>query len=150
MVVLDQQWCRVQKGSYMAKPVILLIDDEKAYAEVIKEALTPMGIEAHIACNAMEAMLVMQQTTPDLILLDVMMPEVDGLTLLRWLRENSRGKRMPIHIVSAKARPEDREAALQAGADGFLAKPFTMQDLKKTLAEYLPILSSNQEQSTNQ
>ena len=131
----------------MAKPIILLIDDEKAYAEVIKEALTPLGIEAYIACNAMEAMMVMQQTTPDLILLDVMMPEVDGLTLLRWLRENSRDKHIPIHIVSAKARPEDRDAALRAGADGFLAKPFTMQDLKETLAEYLPILSSNQDPS---
>jgi len=131
----------------MVKPVILLIDDEKAYAEVIKEALTPLGFEAHIACNAMEAMLVMQQTTPDLILLDVMMPEVDGLTLLRWLRENSREKHIPIHIVSAKARPEDRDAALRAGADGFLAKPFTMQDLKETLAEYIPILSQNQDPS---
>jgi CheY-like chemotaxis protein len=122
----------------MAKPVILLIDDEKAYAEVIKEALTPMGIDVHIACNAMEAMLVIQDITPDLILLDVMMPEVDGLTLLRWLRENSREKDIPIHIVSAKARPEDRDAAIQAGANGFLSKPFTMQDLKETLAEYLP------------
>lgn len=131
----------------MSKPVILLIDDEKAYAEVIKEALVPMGVEVHIACNAMEAMLIMQETTPDLILLDVMMPEVDGLTLLRWLRENSDGKRMPIHIVSAKAQPEDRDAALQAGADGFMAKPFTMQDLKETLAEYLPIFSTNKEQS---
>lgn len=131
----------------MAKPVILLIDDEKAYAEVIKEALVPMGVDVRIACNAMEAMLVMQEITPDLILLDVMMPEVDGLTLLRWLRDNSRGKEMPIHIVSAKARPEDREAALRVGANGFLAKPFTMQDLKETLSEYLPIFASNQDQS---
>ena len=131
----------------MEKPVILLIDDEKAYAEVIKEALTPMGVDVHIACNAMEAMLVMQDITPDLILLDVMMPEVDGLTLLRWLRDNSRGKEMPIHIVSAKAGPEDRDAALRAGADGFLAKPFTMQDLKETLSEYLPIFSSSQDAS---
>lgn len=131
----------------MAKPVILLIDDEKAYAEVIKEALIPMGVDVHIACNAMETMLVMQQISPDLILLDVMMPEVDGLTLLRWLRDNSRDKNMPIHIVSAKARPEDRDAALRAGASGFLAKPFTMQDLKETLAEYLPIFASSQDQT---
>jgi two-component system OmpR family response regulator len=129
----------------MSKPVILLIDDEIAYAEVIKEALLPMGVEVHIAGNAMEAMLVMQEVTPDLVLLDVMMPEVDGLTLLRWLRENSRGKEMPVHIVSAKAQQEDRDAALRAGANGFLAKPFTMQDLKETLAEYLPIFSSSKD-----
>lgn len=126
----------------MSKPVILLIDDEKAYAEVIKEAITPMGIDVYIACNAMEAMLAMQDATPDLILLDVMMPEVDGLTLLRWLRDNSDGKRIPIHVVSAKALPEDRDAALRAGADGFMAKPFTMQDLKAVLGDYFPQFSS--------
>lgn len=122
----------------MSKPIILLIDDEEAYARVIKEALAPIGIEVHIACNAMEAMLIMQQITPTVILLDVMMPEVDGLTLLRWLRNNSDGQRIPIHIVSAKALPEDRDAAIRAGADGFMAKPFTMQDLKEQLKDYIP------------
>lgn len=125
----------------MSRPVILLIDDEQAYARVIKEALAPLGIEVHIACNAMEAMLIMQQVTPTVILLDVMMPEVDGLTLLRWLRDNSDGHRIPIHIVSAKALPEDREAAIRAGADGFMAKPFTMQDLKELLKDYIPSAS---------
>jgi CheY-like chemotaxis protein len=127
----------------MSKPIVLIIDDEKPYAEIVKEVLEPLGVDAYIACDVMEAMLLLPQVTPSLILLDVMMPEVDGLQLLRWLRENSDHNNIPIHVVSAKAMPEDREEALRAGANGFLAKPFTMQDLKNTLYEYLPIISSN-------
>ena len=126
----------------MSKPVILIVDDEKAYARVVKEALIPLGLDVLTVYDAMEAMFALQKGTPDLILLDVMMPEIDGLSLLRWLRDNSGDKRIPILIVSAKATPEDQEAARRAGADGFLAKPFTMQDLRELLSEFLPLPSS--------
>lgn len=126
----------------MSKPVILIVDDEKAYANVVREALIPLGLEVLTVYDAMEAMYALQKGTPDLILLDVMMPEIDGLSLLRWLRENSGEDRTPIIVVSAKATPEDQEAARLAGADGFLAKPFTMQDLKGLLSEFLPLTSS--------
>lgn len=118
----------------MSKPVVLLIDDERAYAEVIRDALESYGIEVRLAHNAMEALEVYQQKIPDLILLDVMMPEIDGLTLLKWLREHSEKERIPIHIVSAKAQEKDRDAAIKAGADGFLAKPFTIDELKALIA----------------
>ncbi len=118
----------------MGKPVVLLIDDERAYAEVIRDALQAYGIEVRLAHNAMEALEVYQEKVPDLILLDVMMPEIDGLTLLKWLREHSEKDRVPIHIVSAKAQEKDRDAALKAGADGFMAKPFTMEELKALIS----------------
>jgi DNA-binding response OmpR family regulator len=118
----------------MGKPVVLLIDDERAYAEVIRDALQTYGIEVLLAHNAMEALEAYQEKVPDLILLDVMMPEIDGLTLLKWLREHSEKDRVPIHIVSAKAQDRDRDAALKAGADGFMAKPFTMDELKELIA----------------
>jgi DNA-binding response OmpR family regulator len=124
-------------GHYMTKPVILLIDDERAYAEVIRDALTAYGIDVRLAHNAMEALEAYQDKVPDLILLDVMMPEVDGLTLLKWLREHSEKDRVPIHIVSAKAQEKDRDAALKAGADGFMAKPFTIEELKELIARTL-------------
>jgi two-component system response regulator TrcR len=118
----------------MSKPIVLLIDDERAYAEVIRDALLAYGIEVRLAHNAMEALEVYQEKVPDLILLDVMMPEIDGLTLLKWLREHSEKDRVPIHIVSAKAQDKDRDAALKAGADGFMAKPFTIEELKGLIA----------------
>jgi DNA-binding response OmpR family regulator len=114
----------------MGKPSVLLIDDERAYSEVIRDALQSYGIEVRLAHNAMEALESYQEKVPDLILLDVMMPEIDGLTLLKWLREHSEKDKVPIHIVSAKAQEKDRDAAIKAGADGFMAKPFTIEELK--------------------
>ncbi len=125
----------------MTRPTVLLIDDEKPYTKVIKDALEAQGIQVVVANSAMEALMLFQQVTPDLVLLDVMMPEVDGLKLLRWLREHSERKRVPIHVVSAKAQPQDREAALRSGADGFTAKPFTMEELRKLIREYVAVES---------
>ena len=125
----------------MAKPLVLLIDDEKAYAKVIKEAVEALGINVLLAHGAEEALLMFQNRAPDLILLDVMMPGVDGLSLLKWLREHSEQDDVPIHIVSAKSQPQDEKAAIMAGANGFLAKPFTVEELQKVLRSYLPIPS---------
>ncbi|MFV2044397.1 MAG: PleD family two-component system response regulator [Anaerolineales bacterium] len=127
----------------MSKPTVLLIDDEKPYAKIIKAALESLDIDVLIACDSMEALNFLQQITPDLILLDVMMPDVDGLTLLRWLREHSEQDDIPIHVVSAKAMTEDREAALSAGADGFLAKPFAIKDLQDLVRRYFPLSVTN-------
>ena len=126
-----------QVGNAMRKPVVLLIDDERAYAEVIRDALQAYGIEVRLAHNAMEALEVYQQKIPDLILLDVMMPEIDGLTLLKWLREHSEKDQVKIHVVSAKAQDKDRDAAIKAGADGFMAKPFTIEELRALIARTL-------------
>jgi two-component system response regulator BaeR len=91
-----------------------------------------------IAGNAGEALELFQQTKPSLILLDVMMPEIDGLTLLKWLREHSEQDDLPIHVVSAKAQEADKQAALKAGANGFIAKPFSLEELLQTVGTYLP------------
>lgn len=122
----------------MTKPLVLLIDDEIAYAKVIGEALKKHGFEVVIAGNAGEALELFQQTKPSLILLDVMMPEIDGLTLLKWLREHSEQEDLPIHIVSAKAQEADKQAALKAGANGFIAKPFSLDELLQAVSSYLP------------
>ncbi len=122
----------------MTKPLVLLIDDEIAYAKVIGEALKKHGFEVVIAGNAGEALEIFQQTRPSLILLDVMMPEIDGLTLLKWLREHSEQDDLPIHIVSAKAQEADKQAALKAGANGFIAKPFSLEELLQAVGSYLP------------
>lgn len=122
----------------MTKPLVLLIDDEVAYAKVIGEALKKHGFDVVIAGNAGEALEIFQQTKPSLILLDVMMPEIDGLTLLKWLREHSEQEDLPIHVVSAKAQEADKQAALKAGANGFIAKPFSLDELLQTVGSYLP------------
>jgi DNA-binding response OmpR family regulator len=123
----------------MSAPVILLVDDERAYANVVKEALERIGVRVHLAYDAMEALNLYSEVSPDLILLDVMMPDMDGLSLLRWLREHSEKDGVPIHIVSAKAQQSDRDAAISAGANGFLAKPFTVEELRQVIGQYIEI-----------
>jgi two-component system OmpR family response regulator len=136
----EQQPPRYKRSS--AKPLVLVVDDEKEYTQVIKSALESFGVDVMVAYEVMGALDCIGQSTPDLILLDIMMPEVDGLQLLKWLREHSENVDVPIHVVSAKAGQKDREAALSAGAAGFLAKPFNMEELKKMIQEYLPVPSS--------
>lgn len=121
------------------QPNILIVDDEEAYCEVVGELLEANGFQVHIAHDAGDALFRLKQVTPDLILMDIMMPEVDGLTLIGRLRLSQDWARIPIIVISAKAMPEDRTAALGAGANSFLPKPFTAQKLRSAIDEYIPV-----------
>ncbi len=121
---------------------VLLVDDEEPYTDVMRNALVSLGLEVIVALNAMEAMDHLHRGMPDLILLDVMMPAIDGLTLLRWLKESPERRKVPVYVVSAKTTASDREAAFEAGADGFLAKPFTFQELKDLVRAHIPLTTA--------
>ena len=120
------------------QPTILLVDDEKKYCEVVGELLEAYGFEVLYAYDAGDALFRLKASMPDLILMDVMMPEVDGLTLIGRLRISDEWARVPILVVSAKSQDRDREAALGAGANAFLPKPFTEEKLRNAIAEFFP------------
>ena len=116
---------------------ILVIDDEEAFCDVVCEILEASGyfpLHAHTAAQAIE---ILRDQTPDLILSDVMMPDVDGLTFIQQLRLNPLWSEIPIIVVSAKATPADQDAARSVGADGYLVKPFSTADLELTIANAL-------------
>src|SRR3990172_1580602 len=96
---------------------IMVIDDEPALRSVL--------------CTMLE------EITPDLILTDVMMPDIDGLTLIRRLRSESAWSGIPALVISAKTTTDDRIAAHTGGANGFLAKPFSAADLKAALRQLM-------------
>ncbi len=116
---------------------ILVVDDEPAFCAVVCEMLRIFGFVAHHATGARQAMELMKGITPDLILADVMMPEIDGLTLLRELRSRSIWKSIPAVVISAKAAPEDFSAAMDAGANACLAKPFSASELREIVERIL-------------
>ena len=118
-------------------PAIMLVDDAEPYMHVMSSVLRSCGLEVHIAKGAAEALVMLDQVTPDLILLDVMMPEVDGISFLSQLRADPRLMVVPVVIVTAY--PDTRQDALDAGADGFLAKPFTTQQLRTTISGFLQV-----------
>ena len=117
---------------------VLVVDDEVAFGAVMREVLVSFGMDVRVAVGAKQVLTEMQREAPDLLLVDVMMPEVDGLSLIRMVQKESSWLSIPILVVSARAGQADQHEALFAGADAFLAKPFTADELRKALRPFLP------------
>ena len=123
----------------MRSATVMLVDDEGPYGEVMTEILGSYGLEVHVASDAVEALALLTQVAPDVILLDIMMPKMDGIMLMRLLLSDPSWPRIPIIVISAKAMPEERHRAVSSGANAFLAKPFTVQELRSVLCQFVPI-----------
>jgi CheY-like chemotaxis protein len=117
-----------------SRGVILVVDDERAFCDVVCEILEAIGYKARFALNANQALELLPHLMPQVILTDVMMPDMDGLSFVRHLRKQPHWKTIPIVIISAKATPDDRQNAFASGANAFLPKPFSANDLE-TLME---------------
>jgi CheY-like chemotaxis protein len=117
---------------------ILVVDDDPSFCMIMREILRADGYDVRLAYDARQALSMLQEIKPDLILSDVMMPEIDGLTLIRNLRTDPSLSGIPTIVVSAKAMPEERMAARDAGANAFILKPFQIQDLREVISAFLP------------
>lgn len=106
---------------------LLLIEDEEVLAEVILDNLENEGYDTLWAQDGIEGLNLWQQHSPDLVLLDVMLPKRSGFEVCREMRE--RGDRTPVLFLSAKAQAEDRVQGLTLGGDDYLAKPFHLPEL---------------------
>jgi CheY-like chemotaxis protein len=123
----------------MLKPVILIVDDERPYVDLLGELLEKYGLEAQTAYDAGDALFRLRAKKPDLILMDLKMPQMDGISLIDRLRSNRKWQKIPIIVVSAKTGREDQKAALDAGANRFLTKPFSSNDLRTVLREFVSL-----------
>ena len=108
---------------------ILIVDDEPFNIDYLEQELEDLGYRTVSAANGREALQKVKIDPPDLILLDVMMPVMDGLTLCRLLKEDEETRLIPIVIMTALDRIEDRIAGIKAGADDFLTKPVDEREL---------------------
>ncbi len=106
---------------------ILIAEDDKGVRDAIRRALEQEGYEVTVAEDGSRALEISQHTLPDLYLLDVMMPNIDGLSVCKTLRQ--RGDVTPILVVTARHLVSDRVAGLDAGADDYLVKPFALEEL---------------------
>lgn len=118
-------------------PTILLVDDEPDFCSALHDILEAAGYDVHQAASAGQALALLDDLQPDLVLTDVMMPGMDGLELLRQLRARPQASRIKAVVVSAKGMPEDIEAARSAGADGYLVKPFSARELRQAVESFL-------------
>ena len=110
----------------MAQPRVLVADDDDKIRELLELYLTKEGFAVEQAADGAEAILKAQQLKPDLIVLDIMMPVLDGMEVCRQVRKFSQ---VPVIMLTARTEDEDRILGLELGADDYLAKPFNPREL---------------------
>jgi DNA-binding response OmpR family regulator len=111
------------------KPKILVVDDEPEAVELVEFNLRQTGFEVVTAADGAEALRKARKTTPNLIVLDLMLPELDGLEVCKLLRRDPATAGIPIVMVTAKAAELDRILGLELGADDYITKPFSPREL---------------------
>ena len=117
----------------MSKRNIMVVDDEPDIRNLVQEILEDEGFEVAVAEDAVRARKLIGTFQPDLILLDIMLPEASGLDLCQMLKNDPRYARIPIVIISAKTQLEDVDRGLQAGAVSYLLKPVAKEELVTTV-----------------
>ncbi|MGA8152221.1 MAG: response regulator [Terriglobales bacterium] len=108
---------------------ILIAEDNAVNRELLRELLEARGHDVIEACDGQEALQVVEQTEPDLLLLDIGMPVLDGYAVIRKIRENPHRARLPVLAVTAYAMQGDREKIMDSGFDGYLSKPVNARTL---------------------
>lgn len=120
-----------------AKSRILIVDDEMDLVSVLRMGLEIEGFEVIEAMDGEEGLRRARQDQPDLMVLDLMLPKMDGYKVCRALKFDERFRSLPIIILSARSGDSDRRLALDMGADHFVTKPYEMSELVAKIRHYL-------------
>lgn len=113
---------------------VLLVDDEPVIRELVKAMLEGGGVEVRCVADGAKAVQEARLYRPDLVLLDIVLPGLDGLSVCRLLKADRALEGVPVHMLTARAREADHDAARRAGADGYIEKPFKGQALQALVA----------------
>lgn len=117
------------------KKRVLLIEDEPNIVVSLRYLLTRAGFDVDVEDNGARALAAALDNPPDVAVLDVMLPEMNGFEILEALRADPRGAALPVLMLTAKGQREDRERAIAAGANRFVTKPFSNADLLTAVQE---------------
>jgi DNA-binding response OmpR family regulator len=118
-------------------PVLLVADDDEDILTLVQLRLSRSGFEVIVARDGVEALRLAQERHPDLAVLDWMMPKASGLEVLRAIRTNSETADIPVVLLTARASEADIQEGLDAGADDYIAKPFSPQELATRVHDIL-------------
>jgi two-component system sensor histidine kinase ChiS len=125
----DESWLQEDPPAKDGVPEILVVDDEPINLQVLRNVLLPQGFSVRTADNGATALQMIEKHRPNLIILDVMMPDLSGLEVARRLRERFDRLELPIIMVTARSRTRDIIAGLEAGANDYVVKPFVKDEL---------------------
>ena len=118
--------------------VILIVEDEPRKLKLVRDLVRVFGFTTIEATDGQQGVELAKAQKPDLILMDIQMPVMDGLEATRILKADATTKNIPVLALTSDAMKGDKERILQAGCDGYLTKPIDIQELLKKVAEYLP------------
>jgi DNA-binding NarL/FixJ family response regulator len=121
----------------MATGRLLLVDDEPGLREAVQAYLEDSGFEVNTASNARDGWEQLQQALPDLLITDVMMPQVDGYQFLKQVREDPRFETLPVVFLTARGMTTDRIQGYNAGVDAYISKPFDPEELVAIISNLL-------------
>lgn len=116
---------------------ILVVDDSSLYLELARQALVESGHQVEAATNGQEALQIVASRKPDLILLDIVMPEMNGYDVLRSLKKSAETAKIPVILCSTKGEDFDKYWGLKQGANAYLTKPYEVNDLLVLVQEQL-------------
>ncbi len=126
----------------MVRTQVLVVDNEAAYCQAIRDLLQSSGVDVSVAPEAASAGVLLRHLRPALLIIDVRMPGLDGLETLKKIRQLPRWGKIPVIVASTFLLKTDQEAAIQAGADAYLSKPFSARDLRLILRRFLELPST--------
>jgi len=121
----------------MGQKKILVVDDEVDLVETIRFPLEAEGFNVLVAYNGEDALNQARTENPDLILLDIMLPKLDGYKVCRLLKFDEKYRNIPIIMLTARAQEKDKIIGLETGADEYITKPFDMDKLLEKVKAYL-------------
>ena len=121
-------------------PLILAVDDHEDNLLLLMEVLSTFECSVLTASNGESAVMLAQNYHPDLILLDIMLPDFNGVEVVHRLRQDHQTSQIPIIAVTALARGEDRDRLLFAGCNDYICKPYILDDLEAIICRYLPLM----------
>lgn len=121
----------------MSDRKVLVVDDEENITQILEFSICAEGYQVVTASNGEEAIEKARKEQPNLIILDIMMPKVDGYEACRILKSNPLTKRIPIILLTAKGREIDKKLGYEVGASDYIVKPFSPSKLVEKINEYL-------------
>jgi twitching motility two-component system response regulator PilH len=115
----------------------LVVDDSQAMRQLLSELLQKVGMTVIEAINGMDAKAKIQTQVPDLVITDLIMPEMNGYELCRWIKNDPVAQKVPVLICSTKDQEFDRYWGMKQGADAYITKPFQAGEMLKTVKQLL-------------